>query len=66
MESRLRVRLVRGGLPKPAVQYEVRDEYGFVLAMPETARRMWDVLTFRAPASLARGTVPAPDSSGFR
>ena len=112
MESRLRVRLVRGGLPKPAVQYEVRDEYGFVLArvdlaypesklaieydgalhfnrhrteldrqrdailashgwetvrlgrddvdpwMPETARRMWDVLTFRAPASLARGHRP--------
>jgi hypothetical protein len=34
--------------------------------MPETARRIWDVLTFRAPASLARGAVPAPDSSGFR
>jgi len=37
MESRLRVRLVRAGLPKPAVQYEVRDEYGFVLARVDLA-----------------------------
>jgi hypothetical protein len=37
MESRLRVGLVRAGLPVPAVQYEVRDEYGFVLARVDLA-----------------------------
>jgi len=32
METRLRIRLVFGGLPAPEVQFRVRDEYGFVLA----------------------------------
>lgn len=37
METRLRIRLIRAGLPRPAVQYEVRDEYGFVLARVDLA-----------------------------
>jgi len=32
METRLRLRLVRGGLPAPEVQYRIRDEHGFTLA----------------------------------
>jgi very-short-patch-repair endonuclease len=31
-ETRLRLQLLRGGLPVPEVQYEVLDEYGFLLA----------------------------------
>jgi Protein of unknown function (DUF559) len=37
MESRLRVGLVRAGLPPPQVQYEVCDEYGFTLARVDLA-----------------------------
>ncbi|GAA5145122.1 hypothetical protein GCM10023321_02520 [Pseudonocardia eucalypti] len=36
-ETRLRVLVVRAGLPKPEVQYEVRDEYGFTLARADLA-----------------------------
>jgi very-short-patch-repair endonuclease len=32
MESRLRLLLVRAGLPPPVVQHEMVDEYGFVVA----------------------------------
>jgi len=34
--------------------------------MPETARRIWDVLTLRAPASLAHGSTSVPSSSWLR
>lgn len=37
METRLRILLVGGGLPAPAVQYRVVDEYGFVLARVDLA-----------------------------
>jgi very-short-patch-repair endonuclease len=37
MESRLRVGLVRAGLPRPEVQYEVRDEHGYPLARADLA-----------------------------
>lgn len=36
-ESRLRLDLVRQGLPVPEVQYEIRDEHGFVLARADLA-----------------------------
>lgn len=36
-ETRLRVALVRAGLPRPEVQYRVEDEYGFVLARLDLA-----------------------------
>jgi len=36
-ETRLRVALVRAGLPGPAVQHEILDEYGFVLARADLA-----------------------------
>lgn len=36
-ETRLRLDLVRRGLPTPEVQYEIRDEYGFVLARADLA-----------------------------
>lgn len=36
-ETRLRVALVRAGLPAPEVQYRVEDEYGFVLARLDLA-----------------------------
>jgi hypothetical protein len=36
-ETRLRVALVRAGLPSPAVQHEILDEYGFVLARADLA-----------------------------
>jgi hypothetical protein len=36
-ETRLRVRLVRAGLPPPEVQYRISDEYGFVLARADLA-----------------------------
>lgn len=36
-ETRLRVLLMEAGLPKPEVQYEVRDEYGFTLARADLA-----------------------------
>jgi hypothetical protein len=37
MESRLRVGLVRAGLPAPVVQYVIADEYGFPLARVDLA-----------------------------
>jgi very-short-patch-repair endonuclease len=37
METRLRVSLVRAGLPNPEVQYRVTDEHGFVLARVDLA-----------------------------
>jgi very-short-patch-repair endonuclease len=37
METRLRLTLVRGGLPRPEVQYRVLDEYGFPLARLDLA-----------------------------
>jgi very-short-patch-repair endonuclease len=37
METRLRVSLVRAGLPAPEVQYRVIDEHGFVLARVDLA-----------------------------
>jgi len=37
METRLRLALVRGGLPRPEVQYPVRDTHGFVLARVDLA-----------------------------
>ncbi len=36
-ESRLRVRLVRAGLPAPEVPYRILDEYGFTLARADLA-----------------------------
>jgi hypothetical protein len=36
-ESRLRLGLVLAGLPPPAVQYRILDEYGFVLARVDLA-----------------------------
>ncbi|MGI8816220.1 MAG: endonuclease domain-containing protein [Pseudonocardia sp.] len=36
-ETRLRLQLHRAGLPPPEVQYEVLDEYGFVLARVDLA-----------------------------
>lgn len=36
-ESRLRVALVRAGLPRPQSQYQILDEYGFVLARVDLA-----------------------------
>jgi hypothetical protein len=36
-ETRLRLTLVAAGLPFPHVQYEIRDEYGFVLARADLA-----------------------------
>jgi hypothetical protein len=36
-ESRLRVGLVRAGLPRPEVQYRISDEHGFVLARADLA-----------------------------
>jgi len=38
-ETRLRLELIRAGLPRPEVQYEIRDEYGFVLARTDLAYR---------------------------
>lgn len=37
METRLRVELVRAGLPRPRVQYEVADEHDYVLARVDLA-----------------------------
>jgi hypothetical protein len=37
METRLRLNLVAAGLPVPEVQYEIVDEYGFVLARADLA-----------------------------
>jgi very-short-patch-repair endonuclease len=37
METRLRLRLVRAGLPRPDVQYRVMNEHGFVLARVDLA-----------------------------
>jgi very-short-patch-repair endonuclease len=37
METRLRVSLVRAGLPRPEVQYRIEDEHGFVLARADLA-----------------------------
>jgi very-short-patch-repair endonuclease len=37
METRLRVELVRAGLPAPAVQYEIADEHDYVLARVDLA-----------------------------
>jgi len=36
-ETRLRLALVRGGLPRPEVQFRVLDEHGFVLARVDLA-----------------------------
>jgi very-short-patch-repair endonuclease len=37
METRLRLTLVRGGLPRPEAQYPVRDAHGFTLARVDLA-----------------------------
>jgi len=37
METRLRVGLLRAGLPRPEVQYRIEDEQGFVLARADLA-----------------------------
>jgi len=37
METRLRLALVRGGLPRPEVQFPVRDAHGFTLARVDLA-----------------------------
>lgn len=37
METRLRLTLVRGGLPRPEAQYRVRDAHGFTLARVDLA-----------------------------
>lgn len=36
-ETRLRLQLIRAGLPRPEVQFEIRDEFGFVLARTDLA-----------------------------
>jgi hypothetical protein len=58
-ETRLRLDLIRAGLPRPEVQFEIRDEYGFLLRAPTSRtgrRRSRSSTTARSisPASAAK------------